>query len=186
MKALLAILAVCLLAGLTMAQPCGYIEVQANPNDNDATMMNVSLMGPLYQNFGWYAWAQSSNSWGQAYAGPTYAPVPWLQVGVAAGLETADEIRYGSFAWLGNQHGYALFLHEEGSAPWQRAIGTYFIYHADSAKVMDHIGAGVFHERYIGTGPYLELQVAKKLTLWTTRVFEEGEATQLVAARFNF
>lgn len=113
--------------------------------------------------FGTFTFFWVEQYWAQAYGGLTYAPVSWLQVGLGAGLEQADNPwRIASSIWLGNDRLSALTVLETG--------GSGFFYRSQfNVMVTSWLGLGGLAERYTGFGPRAEIGPKQlPLQLWLT------------------
>lgn len=188
MKKFLALLiAIACMAAATLGQTTGYVEVQTTHADGEVgTMENVWAQGPLVREFGWFAWGSTSETWGQTYAGLTYSPIPIAQVGFGAGLESADYTRFGMFAWVGVPKASALFIYEDGSAPWHRLTAAYYLYDKPGTEPFSKLGLGGMNERGLGFGPYAELRILKQVTGWGSVMFDDGAKVALLGGKLTF
>jgi hypothetical protein len=106
--------------------------------------------------FGIQAFGFVSEGWGELYAGPTYAPTPWLELGLMAGAQATSPIqpRYAASLWTGHGRFSTLawveFDHNGADGVWYDINARY--------KTLSWLSAGVRARRFFGVGP----------TVWTT------------------
>jgi len=159
-------------------QASGYVESFNTVSEEGVTpQLNVYVHGPLKGKLGWSAWTLTSEEWSEGYAGLTYAPAEWVEVSASLGLETADNpLRGGGSVWLGSGRWSLLSLHEHGgSGYWYRYLGTF--------QMTKTVAVGVNSQRFIGTGPYVQVSVGK-VALWGTYAIGDGRG--VAGVRFNF
>ncbi|HEU0051091.1 MAG TPA: hypothetical protein VFQ60_03490 [Patescibacteria group bacterium] len=86
--------------------------------------LNVSLNHAFTEHVGAWGYAQIFTDHAQMYAGISAAPAPWLEFGIAVGMEQPanSNLRFGSFLSLSqNGLGYVYGMYENGgSGPWYR------------------------------------------------------------------
>jgi len=123
---------------------------------------------------GMFAYGLASPGFSELYAGPTYAPADWIQVGVAGGLQDTGDFRAGGFLWVGCPQAYAIFLAELNAAEeyWFRGIAAW--------KPVEAIGVGAFVQRFAGVGPYLEATIDSPvvpITVWAAPTLVDWETS---------
>jgi len=131
--------------------------------------------------FGTFAWFFVGEHWAEGYAGLTYAPLSWCQVGLGFGLEQADDPwRVGSSLWVGNGRWSVLALLEDGGgAFWHRVVANY--------RVNPILGVGLMSEEFVGVGPRLEVTVPKlPVQLWTSVLRKDGNDNGYLTLKFSF
>lgn len=140
----------------------------------------------LTESFGLYAlvYAESGEYW-TAYAGPTWRPTSWLQVGVGIGRETMPDEIHGvrrNFFLDANWEKVNLFwTFENGnSGPWHKVTATY--------AISEKFGAGVMDETGLGHGPRLEYNIKKNVQVWGAVLHDKdtGDNTSIIAINFTF
>lgn len=162
----------------------GWVDVEGQSKGSDQsaqvlTLINFTGNGKV----GGYIWAQSGPGYSQVYAGPTYAPKSWVQVGGAFGIEkSGDKVspRVGGFVWVGKGRLSSLVLLEgAGSGFWYKSQTT--------IKLPKGVTASVINQRFAGTGPELEIPIPKtKLSVRASVLGQDGGPTYKIALRFNF
>lgn len=162
---------VCLLVlaiGSTSAQAQSYLEVEVYQSQTGVSPKIAGYqakdLGQL-DGFGTFTFFWVERVWAQAYGGLTYAPVSWLQVGLGAGLEQAeDPWRIAGSIWLGNKRWSALTILENGNS-------GLFYRSQFNIKATNWLGLGGFAERFNGIGPRAEIGLKQlPLQLWLTKL----------------
>ncbi len=121
---------------------------------------------------GVYCWIQASKPYSQVYCGPTFQPKNWIQVGIAAGLETGKKpVKGAGFIWTGKGRFSNLLVLEKGSTFWYRNEASF-----KASKVLT---VSIVSQRYQGTGPRMELAIPK------TRLSVGGEYLSTQTAKFG-
>jgi len=172
------VLTIFLLAGSASAQVSGYIELESLVYDGSVTpSLNLYFRGPIRGPWGWSAWSLTSEGWSEAYVGPTYAPADWVEFSLSVGVESdPSTFRYAGSVWMGRGRWALLSIHEDGgSGYWYKYLGTY--------RLNESAALGVFSQRSVGTGPYLEL--GKKFQVWGAVLFLDGETLGLIGGKIN-
>lgn len=122
----------------------------------------------------------------QMYAGPTFKPLSWLQVGVGVGAEhyqgdtgALNTVRYNAFAAVDIGKFYAFSTVENGgSGSWHRVHAIY--------RATDKISFGAMEEFGLGFGPRLELNITKGVQLWGAVLHDSGANNAVFAVNFSF
>ena len=117
---------------------------------------------------GIFVWGLTTEGWREIYASYYRNLTPWLQVSGGMGVEKADKpIRFGASVWMGKgKISSFLALEDGGSGFWYTYTGTY--------ALSNRVQAGVFSRRFVGTGPYLEVKLVGKTSVWTTYCPKSG------------
>ncbi len=107
--------------------------------------------------------------WAEAYAGPTYAPVDWIQMGVSVGLETAKPaLRGAGSLWLGHKKTSFLFLWEKGFGK-----GNYWYKATLSYQAQPSLAIGLVAWRFTGIGPIFTYEIPKcDIKLWVAPTYD--------------
>ncbi len=165
-------------ATVSAQQVTGNVEEQNLVTATGTTpQMDVYVHGPLKGKFGWSMYTQTSEFWGQIYAGPTFAPAKWIEVSGSVGLEHDDQpFRYAGSVWLGAGRWSLLSIGEDGgSGHWHKNLGTF--------RATSTIAIGVLNQAFFGTGPYAEKKVGR-FTLWGSYAISDERG--LLSAKLNF
>jgi len=177
---LLAVLVVLCLAPLASAQSFVEIEARHTPASLEPQICAWVVSDLTPKRDALTVWALTTRTWGEVLVGYQYNATPWLTVGAAAGMESHQNLwRVNPWLYAGKGK-YSLFLTvEEGASGfWYRAEAGY--------KISDRVSAGIFSRRFTGTGPYLQVTIFPKTSLFAT-VAHHSEGTQaLVALRRSF
>jgi hypothetical protein len=124
------------------------------------------------ERWGWFAFTEAKQTYAQAYAGPTYSPKKWLQVGLGIGLEQdQNPLRVGGFLWAG--HGrYSLLTIQEhgGSGRWYRTEANF--------QALERLGLGAMHQKGYGLGPRIQFQIPRSpIVLWAAALRDNDAQT---------
>ena len=147
----------------------------------------------LTESFGFYVLAETeSTGYREAYAGPTFKPFSWLQVGIGVGIEhmpdtedAPNSARYNAFFnidWK-NVAAYGT-LEGGGSGLWHHVRATYKLFD-------ERIAIGVMDETDLGIGPRLEYNFSIKavhMQIWGAVLYNynAGETMSTAAINFSF
>lgn len=160
-----------------------FAELQVVSVEGRVTpQLNVWFDGTLNRSeFGWFLWSLNKEDYAEAYAGFSWTPAPWIQVGLGYGAEYNDGPivgRFGSFVWVGKGKFSLIGFYEDlGSGPWHKVVGTY--------AVTDRFKLGVLDQTFKGTGPYAEWKVNPNWKLWASYVTGDGDDKTLVGLRYS-
>ncbi len=130
-------------------------EIQSAAN-GDGVANRIQLFGSKFftKHVGAWFWSSTNPAWSEAYIGPIIAITDELQIGVAAGFETASTkpLRVGGMAGYYSGDHYAEILGEYSDGGyWIRADGNY--------QLTDWFGIGGHAETDLGVGPRLRLRL---------------------------
>jgi len=175
----LVVLSFVLISTLASAQTTkAWVEGQAAAAKVDGAYkltprLNMYAERDMGHGFGAFAYGLAMRDFGEIYAGPTYAPAKWLQVGIGAGMETNGAFRSGGFIWAGGEKAYAIGFGELNAHGewWYKGIAAW--------TPTKYLGAGAYAQRFMGVGPYLEVKIQNQIlpiTLWAAPVLYDAEA----------
>lgn len=129
----------------------GNVEFQAKDIGVWRYTTTVGFGEKLTPHFGWTGFVLSSNTWGEAYFGPTYSPAPWVTVAVCAGIQdAAQKSRFATWYSLNYGHWSLFHVMEDGNGRWHKLLAMY----------SDDFGRfGYWDQDALGRGPRLELKL---------------------------
>lgn len=171
------------------AKTNGFVEplLQAEHGQKAILVVDGGLSWPLpaaNEQFGISAYFWVQKDWAEVYAGPTWQPLNWLQIGLGIGMDqymgglrvryaTALNLAYGLFVMTNSVE----FCNDALSGADRSCIWYDFTpkVTACTAKADDKtivvIAAGVKLRRFVGVGPYLEFQFPTGYTtIWITYI----------------
>ncbi|MFA5889211.1 MAG: hypothetical protein WCW47_00075 [Candidatus Paceibacterota bacterium] len=187
MKTLIALLVV-LIASATIVNAqttTGFVEGQFQMS-KDATVaktLDVALTHPIKPGWAIEGWALKTDGWGEAYVGVSKLLTSWASLTAQVGVEEADRPwRVAGTLWMGNAKFSALVILEEGGSGWWHKVVVTgpAIKHAHGGNVK----AGILSQRFVGTGPYMELSFGKA-SFWVTIPVVNGNGA-LAGIRMGF
>jgi len=152
----------------------GTFEVQSKQVGANEVWKYTSTVGfgeKITPHFGWTGFVLSSNTWGEAYVGPTYSPAPWVTVAICAGIQDNPQVSRFA-AWYSLSHGQWSLFHvmEDGAGRWHKLLASYDF---GRGKVQYWDQAG------LGRGPRVEVKVPSKkarITLYSA-ILWDGDNT---------
>jgi len=115
-----------------------------------------------WHGLGFSAFALVVEGWAQFYAGPTWAPADWIEVGLSTGVEQVGSkfkprfeasvwSGYGPFSFLGIVEFDPKSFKGDDSGVWFDLTPKY--------QVLDWLAVGAKYRRPVGTGPLIELSL---------------------------
>lgn len=126
------------------------------------------------------AWGLKTADWGEFYIGLTKQITPWAALTLQAGMEQdKSPWRMAATLFLSGRNHEAFFLWEDGgSGKWYK---LYVIKSAGPAL-------GLFSQRYVGTGPMVQIPIGKKIKIWTVpfALQKGGQLSSLTGVKFIF
>ena len=131
--------------------------------------------------WGTFAWFLVCENWAEGYAGLTFAPLSWCQLGLGFGLEKADDPwRVGGSVWFGHERYSLLILLEEGGgAFWHRIVANY--------KLSRVFGIGYMSEEFVGVGPRVEVNIPKTpVQVWSSLLRKDGKNNIYLTFKLTF
>ncbi|HEY9842094.1 MAG TPA: hypothetical protein V6D23_16635 [Candidatus Obscuribacterales bacterium] len=141
-------------AGPVAAKTSFYLEAQGFFTGQKAqAQLCAYLEHEFLPEWGLFSWGQVNDDWAEMYVGPYYRPLPWLTLGLGAGVEQADvPWRIGASVFINYESFFFMHISEYGgSGYWYRFLGTYALPYGF------RLGINAF--RYGGVGPYAEYTV---------------------------
>lgn len=145
-----------------------------------------NVVGPV----GFYLLAeQDSDGYRQAYAGPTWKPFDWLELGIGIGMEhvpdaggESNSTRTNAFFSVNWEKIslYGSFENGASSGPWRVLTAIYHI--------SDTVGIGMMEESSLGFGPRVEYAIMKNVTIWGGILYDRNESktNSVLAVNFSF
>jgi hypothetical protein len=121
----------------------------------------------------------------EAYAGPGFAPWPWLMIGAGAGIEHAPQAsnawRVGMVVWAGTEKLSLLTFAETGvNGPWGKAELTW--------RFLPWSTVGLQADSLVGVGPRLSYEaLGGAVSLWGAPLYDHGDRAinGLIGLRLN-
>lgn len=169
----LVLVVVCLIVLVNLSVPAfgqSYAEVESYVVDNEASIVMANyLTKDLIDKFGWFAFSWVAEDYAQAYAGITYCPVNWIQLGIGGGLEQAeDPWRIAGSIWMGNESETFSTLHI-----FETGGNGFFCRNQLNYQVIDWLGIGAFGEYLMGIGPRMQVSIpSTPIQFWTTPLID--------------
>jgi len=116
----------------------------------------------------------------QAYAGPKWKPLSWLEVGAGLGHENIPNSIRRNFFFDANWEKVNVFgtFENGGSGSWHKVTATY--------KLSEKISAGIMNQTGLGFGSRLEYGVTKTVQVWGAVLHEHGKTTPTIAITYSF
>jgi len=156
-RMLIALFIALLLPTAASAKNSLYAE-ELNHITADKLEPHFQLFAPykLTKYVGLYSWVSAHWDWAEIVNGLILSPTPAIELGVAGGVESADNLwRINTFLWMGNEKGYVLGMWESGASG--------FSYNLEgSCQVLSWLGAGFFAKSKMGFGPRVQFNIPKK------------------------
>lgn len=120
----------------------------------------------VYKTVGLSAFALATKNWSEAYAGPTYAPIPELELSMSFGFQQGTEglePRYATSLFAGAR-GFSVlavteFDHGGVETLWYNVVGSY--------QLVEAVVIGFHTRRFVGLGPHISA-TAYNTTLWAS------------------
>lgn len=168
-------------AATPVSTTTGYIEEQTS-----ITKSTVSWQIDGYASHkkagsqvGSSVWFLATENYWEVYAGPTWSPREWIELGASAGLEKdAQPWRVEQSLWLGHGRNSALVIVEEGGS------GLWFKVTIDRA-IIKKLTIGYEDQRFAGRGPRLVFD-AKRVKFLGSFLVGAGKPTAQVSVQFTF
>jgi len=157
----------------------GFVEEMNVVSESGSTTpeFNLYVKGPIKGKFGWTSWGLITKEWSEATIGVTYAPADWIEVSWSAGVETNEKpLRHSPSIWVGKGKWSLLSVLEDGgSGYWYNYLGAY--------QVSGTVSAGVYSQKFVGTGPYISKSFGR-FSLWGA--YAVGDNRGIITARMKF
>lgn len=177
--ALMAVLLLCLVPAVS-AQSFVEAELRGTPNGPESQMAAWVVSDLTPKRNALTVWALATRSWGEVLVGYQHEVAPWLTLGAGAGMEAHRNVwRVNPWAFAAKGR-YSLFctVEEGASGFWYRAEAGY--------RISNRVTAGVFSRRFTGTGPFVQVTVAPKTSVFGTVAVHPDGTQALVALRRSF
>ncbi len=159
----------------------GFIEIQA---DKDVpAQINLSVRKSIKEKIGVFAWALTSKTYSESYAGVTYSPKTWISTAIGVGVEDSKHPWVvGGNIWVGKKAlSNFLVIERGGSGLWYKNLTSY--------QLRKDFKLALIKEKFKGFGPHAALDIPKTdLQVWSTLYFrskQEGPLLQL-GVKFKF
>lgn len=163
------------------AQTSGFVETQIafEKGKTMCSTADVAIDTTVGKDLAVSFWGLKTDGWSEFYVGLTKSVRSWMTVTAQVGMEQADAPwRVAGTVWAGGSKASALLIVEEGgSGLWYKAVASY--------KVSRHVGIGAYSQRFIGTGPYIEVGIGK-VKFWSAVGFGQGETRSLSGIKMSF
>ena len=164
---------------LLLAVAMSVLAVSATAGDsaeiqivNGQPTLDLYISGKVSGRLGWSAFGLVNEGWGQAYAGPTFAPTSWSEVGFSVGVESGGK-RFAESLWLGKGRVSVLAIHEHGyTGSWHKVT-------ADVAMAKG-LSVGYHDQAFLGRGPRVQL-TRGKVSVWSALLLKDGHTNTVVA-----
>jgi hypothetical protein len=180
-------LMVIVLMTITLNTICqaGTFEFQAKQVGENEVWKYTSTAGfgeKLSSQWGWTGFVLSSNTWGEAYVGPTYSPANWITVAACIGVEdSAQKSRFAT--WYSLTHGqWSLFhvMEDGGTGRWHKLLAMYS---------NDFGRFGYWDQAGLGRGPRVEIKMPGSKTrasVYVSVLWNEDVTNQAVGLIKSF
>lgn len=127
---------------------------------------------------GWFVYSQTQKNWAQAYIGFYVKPASWAKFSMGFGAETARTPRFATSILVRNDSISSFTLYEEGgSGKW---------YKHESAVDLGRVNAGMFSQKFVGTGPFIEVPLPHKFSIAGGVGYGYGKAKPIISLLKNF
>lgn len=124
-----------------------------------------------YGTIGIEAFGLVTDGWAEAYAGPTWSPIPQLTIGLSVGIETGGEtlprfatsllVNYDAFSFIGSVEFNTKSFNGQQTSLWYRLVAT--------GAVTDWMKLGVEWRRFAGLGPHVAVKIPETpVGLWVS------------------
>ncbi|MDP2812107.1 MAG: hypothetical protein Q8O32_00225 [bacterium] len=169
-KLIITLVAICF-ASVALA---GNLEFQAKNVGNPGVWKYTATVGfgeQLSPKFGWTGFVLSSNTWGEAYVGPTFTPASWITVATCVGIQNDPQVtRFASWYSLNYGQFSAFHVMESGSGTWHKILISY---KTSFGKVQ------FWNQTALGSGPRVEVKLPGQKTMMSAYagVMFDGKVT---------
>jgi hypothetical protein len=137
-----------------------FVEYQHlfSGDDPAATLdAQITLPGTTVKPF---VWLLATEEFAEALIGVSRTIRPWFGGGVAAGVETDEDLwRANATFWLAKGRFFGLFINETGaSGHWYKVTTT--------ARLNNRTRIGVVGQAFFGWGPLVEVDLGRGFKVW--------------------
>lgn len=163
------ILTIFIFTGLSVSSQ--QLMMYGRTNFNGKVIPDINYYGTkeLPKGFGISYFLLVEPGFAEAYAGPTYSPADWIQIGVSAGIEqTKPYFRGAGSLWLGYKKTSVLFLWEKGFGK-----GNFWYKGTLSYQATPLVNIGLCAWRFHGFGPIFTYEIPKSdVKLWVMPAYD--------------
>jgi hypothetical protein len=144
------------------AQTTFWVESQNTVGSSGviAPQINISASKKYSATAGVFLWSLVSDGWAENIVGGLWAPKPWIEFNLGAGIETEPKKsgRAMGSVFVGGAKGFIVAVGEQGGS------GHWYLFEGN--RSLGRIGVGFRAQRFVGVGPRIETDIAKKMKLW--------------------
>jgi len=157
----------------------GFIELKQRVDKSGVNpIIDAYIHASINDKYGWSCFLQKTKGWGQLYCGPTLASHKWIEVSGSIGVQQGGKLlRVADSVWIGKGKFSVFHVDEYGNGYW-----TQNVFKAQLSKSFSIGGHG---QRFIGMGPYVEMNL-KKVTVWGTLGVGAGQPKGLFGIKYHF
>lgn len=170
MKALLGFIVVVLsvLVVAYSSEASFSLELENKVVDGDVVSnVNINPVHAISKKVQVFAFSLTGENWAQAYGGLLYSLKPWLTVGAAAGMETADSPwRIAASLWIGKGPVSLLCLYENGGSGYWYSVSP-------TVQIKKWLTVGILAKRFAGVGPLVRVSIPKTpIQIWAVPAYD--------------
>lgn len=161
-----------------------WLEPQiALSKEKSISRIDGGLNGSITDTIGYYAYGQAiSNGFRQAYGGPNWKPVQWLEVGAGLGGEDSSLVIRRNVYFQATIEKVSIFgtFEQGGSGAYHKVIATY--------QLPKRIRVGLMEETFLGRGLRVEYSINNNTSIWGARLWDRWSDTwnSVVAVSYGF
>ncbi len=166
---------IAMLVSLTISAPVvafagGSVELVIQP-DSSATHPSgdLYLSKTFDSGLGISAFGLVTAGWAEVYAGPTWAPAKWLELGLSAGFEQMGSklgLRFGSSVWAEYKSFSFLGITEFNPKSFTGDDSGVWFDLTPKYQLNSWLTIGMKYRRPVGLGPLLEISPTTSTTIW--------------------
>lgn len=136
-------------------------------NGDVISNVNINPLHSISKKVQVFAFSLTGEEWAQAYGGLLYSLQPWLTVGAAAGMETADSPwRVAASLWMGEGPFSLLCIYEDGGSGYWYSVNP-------TVQIKKWLTAGILAKRFAGVGPFVRVSIPKTpLQIWAVPAYD--------------
>ena len=140
----------------------GYEHMLRDGSPSPTVMAQLEIPGETVNTYGFF---MASDAWGEALLGVSKSIQPWLWAAVSSGIETdpSRQVPLRANVTIGTFTGplTTFFISEYGGA-------DYFYRFTSAARVAPRTSVGILSQRFLGTGPLVQVSLGQGLTVFAT------------------
>lgn len=148
----------------------GSVELTLQPDSSTTNPSGNLFLSKTFDNgLGVSAFGLVTAGWAELYAGPTWAPAQWLELGLSAGFEQVGSklgLRFGSSVWTEYKSFSFLGLTEFNPQSFAGDDSGVWFDLTPKYKVSSWLTIGAKYRRPVGLGPMLEISPTTSTTIW--------------------